>query len=52
MKKDTVRAVVGDVGEDNLSIKKLCYGCAKGRMVEFFDKLWAHTHPGGKWLGR
>jgi len=37
-----------DVGEDNLSNKKLCYDCAKKRMVGFFDKLWAHNHPGTK----
>lgn len=36
----------GDAGEENLSNRKLCYGCARGAMLKFFDNLWVANHPG------
>lgn len=35
-----------NAGKDNLSNKKLCYGCAKAAMLKFFDDMWALGHPG------
>jgi len=37
-----------NAGEDNLSNRKLCYSCARGAMLRFFDNLWAANHPGDK----
>ena len=37
-----------NVGEENLSNHKLCYGCARSAMLDYFDQFWARCHPKAK----
>lgn len=41
-----------DVGEENLSNRKLCYECAKRRMIEGFDYMWNISRSGRKDISR